>query len=156
MNHLPVTWSWKAFAELTAAELYAALKLRSAVFVVEQACAFLDMDDCDQSCWHLLGWCGTELIAYLRLVPPGIKYAEASIGRVINATSVRGTGVGKQLFAEGVREAERRFPGQPLRIGAQSYLERFYGDFGFVRVGEPYMEDGILHLEMVREAKLPT
>lgn len=148
-------WQWRAFLELTPAELYAALRLRAEVFIVEQNCPYLDLDDCDQACDHLLGWQEGRLVAYLRLVPPGVKYAEPSLGRVITSASVRRTGVGRELFQVGLEECLRRWPGQAIRIGAQAYLERFYGSFGFVAESD-YVEDGIPHLLMVREkAKEP-
>jgi ElaA protein len=150
MNSPSITWVWKAFGELLPEELYALLKLRAEVFIVEQDCAYLDLDDLDQQCRHLLGFQGGRLVAYLRLAPPGVKYTEASLGRVINAQGVRGVGIGKQLFAEGIREAQRLYPNQPLRIGAQRYLERFYGAFGFVAEGAAYLEDGIEHIQMVK------
>ncbi len=143
-------WLWRGFDDLTPRELYALLGLRTAVFVVEQNCPYQDMDGVDPVCRHLVGWQGEVAVACLRLVPPGAKCVEASLGRVVSAKAVRGTGVGRALFAEGVKEAERVYPGQPLRIGAQAYLERFYSGFGFVTVGEPYIEDGIPHLEMLR------
>jgi ElaA protein len=90
------------------------------------------------------------IVAYCRLVPPGVKYPEPSIGRVITSKVSRGTGLGRTLMARAVERAEALWPGQPIRIGAQQYLERFYGDFGFVCVSEPYDEDGIMHIEMLR------
>lgn len=146
------SWVWKQFEQLAPAELYAVLRLRAEVFVVEQNCAYLDMDNRDQRCRHLLGWQNDQLVAYLRLLPPALMYDEPSIGRVINSLSVRGTGVGRSLFAEGVREAERLYPGRTIRIGAQRYLERFYGGFGFAPDGEPYIEDGIPHIQMIRRS----
>lgn len=145
-----VRWTWKEFEALTARELYALLALRAAVFIVEQNCPYQDADGVDPMCRHLIGWRGAEAVACLRLVPPGIKCAEASLGRVVSAQSVRGSGVGRALFAEGVKEAERVYPGQPIRIGAQAYLERFYSSFGFKTVSAPYLEDGIPHVEMLR------
>ena len=150
-------WQWRSFAELTVAELYAALRLRQAVFVVEQQCPYLDADGSDHEAWHLLGWtaagCGAEapvLGAYARVFRPGVKYAEASIGRVITNPLVRRTGMGRALMAEAVRRCALVAPGGDVRIGAQMYLERFYESFGFARASPPYDEDGIMHIEMVR------
>lgn len=142
-------FAWNTFDRLRPADLYAVLRLRAEVFVVEQRCAYLDLDGLDPMCWHLLATQGQHLVGYLRLVPPGVKYAEPSLGRVVTAGAVRRTGVGRLLFAEGVSEAKRQYPGQAIRIGAQRYLESFYGSFGFVSAGSPYEEDGIPHLEMV-------
>jgi ElaA protein len=128
------------------------------VFVVEQQCVFLDMDGDDDRAWHLLGWApapagaGRVLGAYARLFAPGVKFAEASIGRVVSHPDVRRSGAGRALMAESLRRLRAIAPGAPVRIGAQKYLERFYGAFGFVRAGDDYLEDGIVHLEMVRPA----
>jgi ElaA protein len=148
-----IEWQWKRFAELAPAELYALLAARAAVFVVEQQCAFLDLDGLDASAWHLLGWAGADegrtLAAYLRLIGPGGKYAEPSIGRVLTTAPYRGTGIGRAAMREGLEGAARLFPGQALRIGAQQRLERFYTELGFRTASEPYQEDGIAHVEML-------
>ena len=151
----PLRWQWRAFGELTVAELYAALQLRQAVFVVEQQCPYLDADGADHEAWHLLGWSADGaappvLGAYARVFRPGVKYAEASIGRVITNPVVRRTGMGRALMTEAVRRCGLVAPGADIRIGAQMYLERFYESFGFRRVSEPYDEDGIVHIEMLR------
>ena len=145
-----MNWSWTRFAELGVDNLYDALALRCRVFILEQG-PYLDPDGLDRQSWHLLGRdeAGT-LQAYLRVVDPGQKYAEPSIGRVITAPEVRGTGLGRRLFAEGVARCEAVWPGQGIRISAQVQLERLYSGHGFVRVGANYLEDGIPHLEMVR------
>jgi ElaA protein len=151
-----IKWQWSRFAELSPHELYAALRVRSEVFVVEQRCAFLDLDGADQEGWHLLGWVergGNQVLAaYLRLLPPGCKFAEASIGRVLTALDFRRTGTGRALMREGVRKSAGIHPRHDIRIGAQRYLERFYADFGFRPASEPYLEDGIEHIEMLRPA----
>jgi ElaA protein len=146
-------WHDRAFAELTVHELYAITELRERVFVVEQRCIYLDADGVDPVSRHL--WAdaageANELRAYLRLVPAGVKYREVSIGRVIIAPEARGTGLGKELMRRGIAAAGA----VPIRIGAQAHLEKFYADLGFARVGEPYDEDGIPHLEMVRAPSL--
>ena len=94
----------------------------------------------------------TELIneAYLRVVDPGCKFAEPSMGRVITAPEVRGTGLGRTLVAEGLARSDAAWPGRGHRISAQAHLQRFYGGFGFTTVGEPYAEDDIPHVEMLR------
>jgi ElaA protein len=145
-------WRFARFGDLSPLEVHDLLQARSAVFVVEQKCVFLDVDGVDPQCWHLLGRAhgSGPLLAYCRLVPPGVKYPEPSIGRVITSASARRTGAGRELMSEAVRRAHELWPGQALRIGAQMYLEPFYGDFGFARCSEPYDEDGIMHIEMLR------
>ena len=153
-----LAWRCVPYAQLSLDELYALLRLRSLVFVVEQACPFLDLDGDDDRAWHLLGWTEGEtaaggaprLGAYARLFAPGVKYAEASIGRVVSHPDVRRSGAGRALMDEALRRLAEFAPGAPVRIGAQRYLERFYGAFGFARAGDDYLEDGIVHLEMVR------
>jgi ElaA protein len=145
-----MNWDWHRFADLGVDNLYDALALRCRVFVLEQG-PFLDPDGADRLSWHLLGRDALgELHAYLRVVDPGVKYAEPSIGRVITSPAARGTGLGRRLVAEGVARCVATWPGLGIRIGAQAQLERFYGEFGFRRVGEAYIEDHIPHLEMER------
>jgi ElaA protein len=135
---------------LSSREWYELTVLRESVFIVEQRCAFLDADGADPDCWHLVGRKGEEIAAYCRIVPPGLKYAEPSIGRVLTTRTARGTGAGELLMAEGVARCEALFPGKAIRIGAQQYLEKFYGKFGFATVSDPYDEDGIAHVIMLR------
>jgi ElaA protein len=147
-----VNWRWCRFAEIGVDDLYDALALRCRVFVLEQG-PYLDPDGLDRGSWHLLGRDdGGTLQAYLRVVDPGLKYDEPSIGRVITSAETRGTGLGRRLVAEGVRRCAEAWPGRGIRISAQAHLERFYGGFGFVAVGEPYAEDGIPHLQMLKPA----
>jgi len=148
-----ISWRFARFEELTPRELHDAFQLRSAVFVVEQTCPFLDIDGVDPVCLHLLGAQDGKLIAYCRLVPPGVKYPEPSIGRVTSAREARRTGSGRALMGEALARAEALWPGHPLRIGAQMYLKAFYESFGFRQSSEPYDEDGILHIEMIREGR---
>ncbi len=141
-------WTWQRFEELGVDNLYDALALRCRVFILEQG-AYLDPDGLDRHAWHLLGRDDScTLQAYLRVVDPGLKYVEPSIGRVITSPEKRRTGLGRLLFAQGVARCESAWPGQGIRISAQAHLERLYGSFGFVRVGEPYGEDNIPHLQM--------
>jgi ElaA protein len=147
---MKIKWICKKFHELTVDELYVLLRLRSEVFVVEQNCVFLDMDNKDQECHHLLGWIGDELAASVRIVPPGISYNEPSIGRVVTSPKFRGTGSGKLLMQEAIRLTIQLHGNQPIRIGAQLYLKKFYSSLGFIAEGEIYLEDGIEHIEMVR------
>ena len=150
-----MNWTWSRFDELGVDNLYDALALRCRIFVVEQDCPFVDPDGIDRRSWHLLGRGGQgtqggALMTYLRVVDPGVKYAEPSIGRVISAPEVRRSGAGRRLMAEGLARCLATWPGQGIRIGAQARLEAFYTSFGFATVGEPYVEDGIPHLEMWR------
>ena len=143
-----MNWTWQRFADLGVDNLYDALALRCRVFILEQG-PYQDPDGLDRQSWHLLGRDdGGTLQAYLRVVDPGLKYPEPSIGRVITSPEARGTGLGRRLFAEGVARCQAAWPGQGIRISAQAHLEPLYGSFGFVRVGEPYGEDNIPHLEM--------
>lgn len=150
---LAITWQCTSFHDLAPADLYAALQLRQIVFVVEQRCAYLDADGVDDKALHLLGWqrtdTGRRLIAYARLIPPGVKYAEPSIGRVVTHPAVRRIGAGHALMHEAIRYVESVW-GTEIRIAAQMYLERFYESFGFTRVTEPYTEDDIWHVDMRR------
>lgn len=142
-------WHWSRFSELGVERLYDALALRCRVFVLEQG-PYLDPDGLDRHSGHLLGYASDgQLQAYLRVVDPGHKFAEPSIGRVITAPEARGQGLGRLLVAEGVRQCQQAWPRQSIRISAQSHLQRFYGEFGFVPVGQDYLEDGIPHTEML-------
>jgi ElaA protein len=146
-----LTWRWLRFEQLGLDELYDLLALRGRVFVVEQRCAYLDPDGLDRQAWHLLGRdAAGALQAVLRAVDPGCKYAEPSIGRVVIAPEVRGTGAGRALMVAGLRQCSEVWPGQGIRISAQAQLQDFYRSLGFQAVGEPYLEDDIPHLEMLR------
>ncbi len=149
-----LTWRFASFDQLTPLEVHDLLQARAAVFVVEQACAFQDVDGADPSSWHLLGCAapGGPLVAYCRLVPPGVKFAEPSIGRVLTIDAARGTGAGRELMREALARARALWPGHAVRIGAQHRLERFYGEFGFATCSAVYVEDGIPHVEMLRPA----
>ena len=147
----PVHWRCLPFDALHARTLYALLHLRTQVFVVEQRCVFQDMDGADAHCMHLLGEAGDgELLAYARLVPAGLKFPEASIGRVVNDPVTRGTGLGHALMGEAVRQLQALWGAQPIRIGAQAHLQGFYRQHGFVPASDLYDEDGIPHIEMLR------
>jgi len=142
-------WQLKFFDELSPSELYAALRLRSEVFVVEQQCIFLDMDSLDQQCWHLLGYVGEQLAAYVRILPPGLSYQQPSIGRVVTSPSFRGKGAGRSLMQEAIKRTRELFGNQDIKIGAQLYLKKFYGSLGFEPQGDIYLEDGIQHIHMI-------
>ncbi len=149
-----IEWQWLAFDELDGATMHALLAVRQQVFVLEQQCLYADIDGLDPLALHLLGWQTVDgirtLVAYLRCFAPGDYHAETTLGRVLTVPAARGRGAGKQLMAEGIRQAERCFPGSRIRISAQQHLQRFYESFGFVCVSEGYLEDGIPHIAMLR------
>jgi len=123
---------------------------------VEQQCPYLDADGRDERCYHLQGWKPATgdpeiLVAYLRVFPPGLVYAEPAMGRIVTAPEVRGSGIGRALMNEGLRRVKETFGETTIRISAQHYLKKFYEEFGFRQAGEPYDEDGIPHIEMLRE-----
>jgi ElaA protein len=148
-----IHWITKTFEELTTRELYAILRLRSEVFVVEQNCVFQDMDNADQLAMHIMGFddVENELVAYTRLFGPGIKFDMCSIGRVVTSPRARRTGMGRKLMEHSIAVVEDRFGKVPIKIGAQQYLEKFYASFGFKQSSEMYLEDDIPHIEMIRE-----
>jgi len=150
-SDLPV-WRLMSFEDLRVGELYEVLRLRSEVFVVEQQCLYQDMDGADREAMHLLGVQGHELKAYARCFAPGVKFEEASIGRVCTRQSVRGTGLGQTLMEQSVAAIRQVWGPQAIRIGAQAHLVGFYARHGFKDVGKPYLEDGIPHLEMLLHA----
>lgn len=143
-------WGCYPFESLTLDQLYLVLKLRSTVFVVEQECVYQDLDGLDQQAWHVLGIGDMGLVCYARLLPPGCKYQEPAIGRVISAPAVRGTGLGRLLVQQAVAHCHELWPLQGIRISAQQHLEQFYCDLGFATVSAPYLEDGIPHVEMLQ------
>ncbi|WP_326494815.1 GNAT family N-acetyltransferase [Roseateles hydrophilus] len=144
-----MNWTCVPFAELTVQQLHDVLRLRAEVFVVEQHCVFLEIDGLDPLTWHLLGVGDDgQLLAYTRLIPPGVKAPDALIGRVVTSPAARGGGSGRALMAESVARCEALWPGHAITLHAQAHLERFYASFGFAPSGEPYVEDGIPHIEM--------
>jgi ElaA protein len=144
-----MNWQCLGFEELSRQQLYALLRLRSQVFVVEQACVFEEPDGLDEAAWHLLAEDGA-LLGYARLLAPGVKAQAPAISRVVTAPGARGSGLGRELLARAVAQCEHRWPGQGITLFAQSHLQRYYGRAGFVGVGAEFMEDGIPHLEMHR------
>ena len=144
-----INWLCKKFDDLTPHELYAILQLRNEVFVVEQNCVFQDADNKDQSSFHLMGWMDDKLVAYTRLVPPGIAYKEPSIGRVVTSPSLRKTGIGRELMERSIEQIIELFGTNPIKLGAQLYLKNFYESLGFIQSSDIYLEDGIEHIEMI-------
>ena len=143
-------WRLMAFEDLRVGELYEALRLRSEVFVVEQQCIFRDMDGADQKAMHLLGVQHGELQAYARCFEAGVKFPEASFGRVLTRQSARGHGLGHVLIDQAISAISQVWGPQAIRIGAQMQLAGFYAQHGFEDTGTHYLEDGIPHLEMLR------
>ncbi len=147
-----LTWLWTRYEGLGLDDLHDALALRARIFVVEQHCPYLDVDGLDRHAWHLLGRdAGGALAAYVRVVDPGRKFDEPSIGRVVVAECQRGLGTGHALMREALRRTDQAFPGAANRIGAQAHLQGFYGAHGYHVVGEPYLEDDIPHVDMLRQ-----
>ena len=145
-----ILWQWCRFDALSQYQLYEVMQARQDVFAVEQNCVYRDADGADQFSWHLIGRKKDELLAYCRVVDPGVKYMEVSIGRVLTTAKARGTGLGKALLAKAITQIEKTYPASPIRISAQHYLQRYYQGFGFNAVSRPYDEDGIWHIEMLR------
>ncbi len=142
----------KHFNELTTMELYRILRARAEIFVVEQDCVYQDLDNKDLNAWHV--WYEDEdgVAAYCRVLDKGVSYeGEGSIGRVIAVK--RSTGLGYKVMMEGIRVAEEKFGQTSLRISAQQYAQGFYEKCGFVRVSEPYLEDDIPHVQMLRSGQ---
>jgi ElaA protein len=147
-----VSWQWCELTDFTTLQWYAIAAARSAVFVVEQNSIYQDLDGWDARATHLIGWDDGEVAAYLRCFAPGVKWPEASLGRILTTQPYRGSGIGRELVARGLARIDEAFPSSPVRIGAQSRLEKFYNSFGFVVASDPYIEDGIPHIEMLRAA----
>lgn len=145
----PLHWRWARFDDLGVHALHDALALRCRVFILEQG-PYQDPDGADKQSWHLLGYGGAGILqACLRIVDPGVKYAEPAIGRVVTAPEVRGAGVGHALMREGLAHCHAVWPGRAVRISAQAHLQGFYGALGFVTASPEYLEDDIPHVEML-------
>jgi ElaA protein len=145
-----MTFKCLPFEALSLTDLYEVMALRQAVFVLEQNCPYLDADGKDLKSHHLLCSDNNELVAYARLLPEGVSYdGYVSIGRVLSARGVRGSGIGRLLVQEAIRQSGRLFGPVPIKISAQSYLLTFYASFGFEPIGEEYMEDDIPHTAML-------
>ncbi len=147
-----ITWRCLAFNELSTDQLFELLKLRQDIFVLEQQCLYPDIDEKDRSSHHLLGYYenSSNLVAYLRIVCPGMSYREPSLGRVAVAKAIRRNGMGEILVERGVQELRKLYPDTRIQIGAQYYLKQFYESAGFETSGETYLEDGIPHIDMIK------
>ena len=146
-----MTWTIKKFDELTLDELYLILQLRNEVFIVEQNCVYNDIDGKDQSAWHFMAIEGNNLVAYTRILPPGISYNDPAIGRVLTTPSKRRSGLGRELMKRSIEACDKLFGKSSITLSAQVYLQSFYESLGFIVVGEEYLDDGIPHIKMSRK-----
>ena len=149
---MTIEWVCKHHSDLGKEQLYALLKLRSEVFVVEQKCAYPDLDgqDLEGDTYHLMGWEDDQLKAYLRLLDPQSQGGDVVIGRVLTAPQARGQGVGHEMMEQALKQAEKHWPQVPIYLSAQAHLQGYYGKYGFVVAGEEYLEDDIPHIGMRR------
>lgn len=149
---MTIEWICKHHSDLGKEQLYALLKLRSEVFVVEQKCVYPDLDgqDLEGDTHHLMGWEDDQLMAYLRLLDPELQGGDVVIGRVITAPQGRGKGLGHEMMEQALKQAEKHWPQVPIYLSAQAHLQGYYGKYGFVVAGEEYVEDGIPHIGMRR------
>jgi len=149
-----IDWHWSSFDELSCSELYAILKLRQEVFVVEQKCIYPDCDGLDKKAWHLRGMISTNsrytLGTYLRVIFPGTEKRYPAIGRLLTREKLRCRGIAGQLIEQAISRIDKIYPGSPIQLSAQLYLKPFYNSFGFISTSAPYDEDGITHIEMIR------
>lgn len=151
---MKLSWTVKKFEALTPYELYNIMWLRNEVFVVEQNCVYQDADYKDQKGWHLMGVDEQgKLMAYVRLLPPGVSYKEPSIGRVVTNPAARGKGAGRELMEMAIQQCKELFGKLDIKIGAQLYLFNFYTSLGFKQTSEIYLEDNIEHIEMIRNSE---
>jgi ElaA protein len=142
-------WQSSALDGFSAREMYDIMAARSAVFVVEQTCIYMDPDRHDYDAEHLVAWSGNTVAAYLRILAPDTAFDEPSLGRILTSADFRGSGLGKILVAKGLERLRLKYPKHAIRIGAQEHLEKFYAGFGFRQASDRYLEDGIPHIEML-------
>ncbi|MDX8342604.1 GNAT family N-acetyltransferase [Rossellomorea sp. YZS02] len=146
-----MSWKVKSFTDLSTHELYELLQVRTEVFVVEQECAYLEVDGKDLHSYHLYKEENGEVVAYARLLPAGVSYEQPSIGRVLVKEGYRGKGLASELVKRGLAFIHEEWGQQPVKIQAQEYLREFYGSFGFRAITETYLDDGIPHIDMILE-----
>ncbi len=144
-----IKWNFTEFDKLQAGDLYKALKLRQDIFIIEQDCIYPDLDNVDYHSFHLLGYSGDTLAAYLRVVPPGTIFTEPSLGRIIVSREYRKTGIGSELVKRGIKHTHQLYNLCPIRIEAQAHLRKFYQGLGFSKVTDAYEKDGIPHIQML-------
>lgn len=152
-HDMTLEFKWSRLEAFKALELYEIIKAREAVFVVEQNCPYQETDEFDLNAWHLSVWVNGELAAYARVVDPRDKNSLPSIGRVMKIKNFRGQKVGRALMEEAIKFTEQKYPRKDIKISAQVYLQQFYDSLGFDVFGEPYDEDGIPHIYMIKSAK---
>ena len=140
----------KTFQELTTKELYELLQLRSEVFVVEQDCVYQDLDGKDEKALHVIGKKDNKIVAYTRVFKPGDYFKEASIGRVLVKQNERQHKFGYAIMKASIEAIKSHYNQKTIRISAQTYLRKFYGNLEFKEVGEEYLEDGIPHVNMIK------
>ncbi|MDO8910079.1 MAG: GNAT family N-acetyltransferase [Pseudohongiella sp.] len=143
------TYTWARLQELSGPDVHQILRARESVFIVEQNCPYQDADDCDTHAWHMVGRVDGKLACYIRVLDPGHKYTEPSIGRVLTTAEFRGLRLGRPMMLEAIRQTNLLFPGLNIKIGAQAYLRAFYVSLGFEQISDEYMEDGIPHILML-------
>lgn len=148
---MDIIWKIKEFEELSNFELYQILQLRINVFMLEQECLYPECDNKDLKGKHLMGYLNNQLVAYARLLPPGVSYPDASIGRVVVHPQCRHLKLGNALMSKAIAQVREDFPNEDIRISAQAHLQGFYERVGFERVSEEYLEDNIPHVEMLFE-----
>lgn len=144
-----MSYSLKAFEQLTTTELYQILKERTAVFVVEQNCPYLEVDGKDEQSYHLFKEQDGEIIGYLRILPPGVNYKEASVGRVLVKKEYRSEGLARELMHKALQFIHEELHEMTVKIQAQEYLQKFYSSLGFEAISEVYLEDHIPHIDML-------
>lgn len=142
-------WNLKAFYELNTVEMYTILQERTAVFVVEQNCPYLEVDGKDIESYHLFAQLDGEIAAYARILPAGVSYKEASIGRVLVKKAYRGQGLAHDLLKKAIMFIQDDLNETAIKIQAQSHLEKFYASFGFKSISSSYLEDNIPHIDML-------
>lgn len=140
----------KRFHALKVQELYEILQLRSAIFVVEQDCVYQDVDGKDSKALHVIGTINGKVVAYTRIFKPGDYFEVSSIGRVAVCKEKRKYGYGKIIMNASIKAIQDNFNATQIKLSAQTYLIKFYNDLGFKETGETYLEDGIPHIQMVR------
>ncbi|MEI2263723.1 GNAT family N-acetyltransferase [Erwinia sp. CGal63] len=150
---MDIVWQDLHHSELSAPQLYQILALRNAVFIVEQNCPYQDVDGADLvgENRHLLGIADNKLLAYARLLAPESASEPVKIGRVIVSGEARGLKLGNRLMEQAIASCERHWPQQQIKLSAQAHLQAFYGQFGLTAIGDPYLEDGIPHIDMITQ-----
>ena len=146
-------FEFKPFTELTNEELYDIFQLRSEIFVVEQNCVYNDLDGLDKQAVHQFLKKSGEMVAYSRLLKPGTRFPDYSIGRVVVKESERGSGLGKHMMEEAINFIVHEWKAKKIKISAQRYLQNFYENLGFKVVTNEYLEDGIPHVGMLYQLK---